>query len=307
MLLFFLLVAPLPCAGAALDAAISQLLQQRIGLTRREADLVQHRHRKQTGALLQIAELEATIEALPPALLPGHVAHLLRAHPLSSLQGLDPQRHRWCSYKTHVWCSCADACAGPPLLDLDAPPSADDAPPPSADDEPPPATLALDCEFKPLRCVIVDAAGRVRLDALVTKPAAGTSSPPLPGILSCDAPLLRRVALADLQTTLRKLVASGTVIVAHTPESDLHALELTELAEGFVDIAQLGRPPAGRYGPQSQSLKKMAEAHLGVTIQQGQGSQGVHGSRRHCAREDARVTMELYKALIAKGESSESE
>ena len=106
VLLFFLLAAALPCAGAALDAAISQLLQQRIGLTRREADLVQHRHRKQTGALLQIAELEATIEALPPALLPGHVAHLLRAHPLSSLQGLDPQRHRWCSYKTAL-CDCA--------------------------------------------------------------------------------------------------------------------------------------------------------------------------------------------------------
>ena len=67
------------------DAAVPSLLQHKIGLTRREADLVEHRHRKQTGTLLGLAELEETIALLPDDLLDGHVAELLRSTTLSTL------------------------------------------------------------------------------------------------------------------------------------------------------------------------------------------------------------------------------
>ena len=72
---FLLLVVPLV---SSLDTAVGALLQSKIGLTRREAELVQHRHRKRHQSPLTLNELEETIEALPPSLLPGHVAELLR-------------------------------------------------------------------------------------------------------------------------------------------------------------------------------------------------------------------------------------
>ena len=59
----------------------------------------------------------------------------------------------------------------------------------------------------------------------------------------------------------------------------------------MLDIAKLGRPA----GSQAVSLRRMAEEHLGETIQQA--ARGGAGRRRHCAIEDAAVTMRLYHAL----------
>ena len=273
-------------ASCALE--ISTTLQKR-GLTRREADALQHRFQRRTGKRLQHDELVATLKRLDSLeLLPGQAAHLLRSHPLSSLDDLDPTRHRWCSYKTHIWCSCTDTSKGDERMSLlDAPASA-----------PLPRLVALDCEFKPLRCAMVDEQGHVCLDCLVTQPLAGTSAPPLPGILKCDAPTLRRVELADLQALFRRLVDNGTVLVAHTPQADLRALQLLDELDGqLVDIAQLGPQTEAAVGLQSVSLKRMASELLGMEIQQGATGGGSPGSRRHCAREDAQVAMRLYRVL----------
>ena len=267
---------------------IMATLQSR-GLTRREADAVQHREMRRTGKRLQPEKLADTLDQLDSLeLLPGQVAHLLRSHPLSSLQDLDPARHRWCSYKTHIWCSCCSGVNQEQSLSLLDVPATERLP----------ELLSLDCEFKPLRCAIVDAEGRVRLDCLVTQPAAGTSASPLPGILKCDVPELRRVDLADLQALLLRLVESGTVIVAHTPQADLRALQLLDELDGkLVDVAQLGPKTEAAVGLQSMSLKRMAAELLGIEIQKGGTGGGRPGSRRHCAREDAQVAMRLYQVL----------
>ena len=285
-----LMLAALSASGCCHALEVMATLQDR-GLTRREAEAVQHRFQRRTGARLKPEQLTDTLTQLDRlSLLPGQVTHLLRSHPLPTLQEVDPARHRWCSYKTHIWCSCTAAAEdenGAGLSLLDAPPS-----------EPLPSSLAIDCEFKPLRCAMVDGDGRVRLDCLVTRPLAGTSAPPLPGILKCDAPLLRRVALEELQELLRRLVAAGTILVAHTPQADLRALDLLDELDGqLIDIAQMGPQTQAAVGLQSVSLKRMAAEHLGVEIQAGGTGGGSPGSRRHCAREDAQVTMRLYQQL----------
>ena len=269
------------------DPAVTSVLQSR-GLSRREAESVQHRHQRLRKEALPLPELEASLSRLDALdLLPGQVAHLVRSHPLSAFEDADPARHRWCSYKASLWCSCNTGPADhlrPSLL----PQLAADIP----------AFLALDCEFKPLRCALVDEDGIVRLDCLVTRSEAGTSNAPLPGILKCDAPQLRRVAVEEIQALLRTLLTSGTLLIAHTPTADLRALGLLDELEGhsgIVDIALLGPQTQTAHGPQAVSLKRMAKRHLGIDIQQQRG--GSHGAKRHCAREDARVAMRLYQAL----------
>lgn len=269
------MLALLVAATLTFDATVSAVLQAR-GLTRRESESIQHRHRRLVGKGLSMPVLDATLERLDSLqLVPGQVTHLLRSYPLASFERVDPDRDVWCSYKNHIWCSCTSAEVGSSLL---------------LDSVTPPDVLSLDCEFKPLRCAIVDSAGSIRLDALVVEPRAGVSARPLPGILKCDQSSLQRVELAELQAALRRVVAAGTVLIAHTPKQDLRALQMLEdLEDHVVDIAQLGLPP----GAQSMSLKRMAAAHLDMQIQQS----GSGGSRRHCAIEDARVAMKLFHKL----------
>ena len=165
-----------------------------------------------------------------------------------------------------------------------------------------PTVLSLDCEFKPLRCAIVDGAGRVCLDCLVTQRVAGSSERPLSGILRCDAPRLQKIEVNELRALLLRLVEGGTILVAHTPQSDLRALSLLlsdgsmppELLGRVIDVAQLGKPTPDA---PTMSLKRMAAEHLNIQIQHGTTGGGSAGSRRHCAIEDARVTMQLYQQL----------
>lgn len=221
-----------PLALAALDRAVSQLLQQQVGLTRRESDLVQHRHRKTTGTLLGMDELEATLDLLPPSLLPGHVAELLRTTGLPALRrtlAATAGEATWCSYKKTL-CDCSAHAAD------------------NSDDEVQkslPALVAIDCEFKPLRCAAVDAHGTIIIDCLVTPdvPPAGTSIAPLPSILRCDRPRLRRSTAGELRERLRALLANGTIIVAHTPQSDLRALGFP-MADWQEMLVRAVRPPA---------------------------------------------------------------
>ena len=100
-------------------------------------------------------------------------------------------------------------------------------------------------------------------------------------------------------SSLLALFSAGgrSVWLAHTPQRDLLALGLTEedLAEQgveLVDIGLLGLPASG----QARSLKNMAAAHLGTTIQRG--------GQKHCAVQDALVTLQLYSKLKESGEES---
>jgi len=160
------------------------------------------------------------------------------------------------------------------------------------------ASAALDCEFKPLRCAVVDEHGVIRLNHLI-EPAirpAGTSAPKLPGMLGCDRVATRRLRLPALQEQLRSWVGGGSILLGHTLSCDFRALEMDgELA--YVDIPSLRstqvpslRARAGtRVQADAMSLKRMAAAYLGENIH--------GGGRKHCAVQDAEVAMRLHSLL----------
>ena len=97
------------------QVSTQQLLIAR-GLTRREADSVNARHRRRHKAQLAVAELDAVLDSLDALeLQPEQAAHLLRSTPIATLQELlkaascaaSPSdgptsagaRAAWCSYK----------------------------------------------------------------------------------------------------------------------------------------------------------------------------------------------------------------
>ena len=171
----------------------------------------------------------------------------------------------------------------------------------AAEEERPPRRLvAVDCEFSPLRVAAVGEAGCVLYDALVLPPVAAAGTPSRSkGMLRCDIAATPPTAQAEVRAALLALFSAGgrSVWLAHTPQRDLLALGLTEedLAEHgveLVDIGRLGLPASG----QARSLKNMAAAHLGTTIQRG--------GQKHCAVQDALVTLQLYSKLKESGEES---
>ena len=267
---------------AALSDVVGLALQQR-GLTRREAEAVQFRHKRNTGGPLTMEVLQSTLAAiddLPNALLDGQVAELLRATTMDAIRSAvkaSPDG-RWCSYKRKL-CDC-----GGRRLDL------------ATAARPPPRLLAIDCEFKPLRFAAVDEEGSTRLDCLVLPDVApaGRSSAPLPSILRCDRPQLVALTEGALRAQLTEWMALGARVLAHTPVSDLRALGIPELEvielqrRGLVvDVALLDLAQ----GDQVASLKRMAERY-GVAPPGFQ-----EGGAKHCAIQDAVVAMALFKAL----------
>jgi len=269
---------------AALNDMVGLALQQR-GLTRREAEAVQFRHKRNTGGPLTMEVLQSTLAAiddLPNALLDGQVAELLRATTMDAIRSAvkaSPDG-RWCSYKRKL-CDCG----GRPLLVSVA-----------AEAAAAPRLLAIDCEFKPLRFAAVDEEGSTRLDCLVLPDVApaGRSSAPLPSILRCDRPQLVGLTEGALRAQLTEWMALGTRVLAHTPVSDLRALGIPELEvielqrRGLVvDVALLDLAQ----GDQVASLKRMAERY-GVAPPGFQ-----EGGAKHCAIQDAVVAMALFKAL----------
>lgn len=243
--------------------ASSQKLLDR-GLTRREVECIEHRHRRRSRQKLTAEELDCTLLALDKlSLLPGQARHLLRSMPLPELRELCEAHTVWCSYRKTL-CDCTSSALSMSMQTN------------------PPSILAFDCEFKPLRFAAVDESGRVRFDGLVT---SGTAVPPMPGVLSCDKPTIRRLDLTELQTELAALQAGGCTLVAHTPVRDLEAIGMPSLA--VVDVGRLGLTTEA----QTVSLQRMAARHLGLSIQKG--------GQAHCAVQDARVAMSLYQHLIA--------
>ena len=83
--------------------------------------------------------------------------------------------------------------------------------------------------------------------------------------------------------------------MAHTPQSDLRALGFDadehqlQLPAGVVDVATVGL----REGEQVASLKKLAARHLG----EGEAKHFQAGGAKHCAVQDALVTLRVYEAL----------
>ena len=272
--LVILLALPTAAAGFAISTTFQKLTDR--GLTRREAECLEHRHRRRNRQKLTVEELDATLLALDElALLPGQVRHLLRSTPLPELRALCEEPSTWCSYRKTL-CSCAPSGAAEGGT---AAPAGREAGAAAAQLEPP-RLLAFDCEFKPIRFAAVDEEGRVRLDGLVV---SGAEVPPMPGVLSCDKPSLRRLHLAELQAELSALEAAGCTFVAHTPARDLEAIEMPDLR--VVDVGRLGLAPETH----TVSLQRMADAHLGLAIQRG--------GQAHCAVQDARVAMALYHAI----------
>ena len=212
------------------ETNVGQLLQQR-GLTRREAEAVQFRHRRRNGVALDLETLEETlavVDGLPRALLAGQVTELLRSTPMDHVQAsaaASPDGS-WCSYKRQLCDCCAVRPASATVQQSLTPP---------------PQLVSLDCEFKPLRLAVIDEAGAIVLDRLVTPdvPPAGRSTAPLPSILKCDRAALVAAPAGELRRQLLDWMSAGTVVLAHTPASDLRALGMTE--EEVAELQRQGR------------------------------------------------------------------
>ena len=204
-----------------------------------------------------------------------------------------------CSYKKQL-CDCGATHRSNGAAAVVAAAAAAEAAAAEEEERPPRRLVAVDCEFSPLRVAAVDEAGCVLYDALVLPPVAAAGTPSRSkGMLRCDIAATPPTAQAEVRAKLLALFSAGgrSVWLAHTPQRDLLALGLTEedLAEHgveLVDIGRLGLPASG----QARSLKNMAAAHLGTTIQRG--------GQKHCAVQDALVTLQLYSKLKESGEES---
>ena len=125
------------CAMLLVGTAVAGLTSQKLldrGLTRREVECLEHRHRRRNNKQrLTEEELDETLLALDErALLPGQARHLLRSVPLPELRQLCAAHTSWCSYRKTL-CDCDVA----PLST---------SPPPAA---PTPRVLAFDCVRPP--------------------------------------------------------------------------------------------------------------------------------------------------------------
>ena len=275
------MLAALACGSLQVGTMESKQLLMSRGLTRREADNVEARHRRRNKAPLEVAELSLVLDSLDALeLMPEQAAHLLRSTPLNELLATttegDPKERLWCSYKKQL-CDCG---ARPGTA---AAASARGAP----------RVVAVDCEFKPLRVAAVDEAGRVRLDSLVLAPEQSGTPAKSKGMLGCDIAATPVSSQSDARASVLALLTAGgpgCTWLAHTPQHDLRMLGLAEeelAAAGvrLVDIGALGVAP----GEQVRSLKHMARALLSIEIHAG--------GQRHCAVQDAYVTLQLYAKL----------
>jgi DNA polymerase III epsilon subunit-like protein len=170
--------------------------------------------------------------------------------------------------------------------------------PGSSPTEPPPpsCTYGLDCEMcltskglELARVTLVNQDGKeALLDALVLPEA------PIMDYLTrwsgitaqTMSPVTTR--LCQVQAALLRLVSSRDVLVGHSLENDLKALQLCHLR--CVDTAVLyGHGSHGR----KSSLRHLSQQYLGRTIQQSGGG--------HCSEQDARAALDLALLKAARG------
>ncbi|KAK9472039.1 uncharacterized protein V1510DRAFT_418460 [Dipodascopsis tothii] len=154
----------------------------------------------------------------------------------------------------------------------------------------------LDCEMvlttvgsELARATLVDADKNVVLDELVRPPHAVTDYlTPYSGI---TAALLEPVSttLADVQARLLALVGADDVLVGHSLDNDLRALQLAH--PRVVDTAIVFHHPRGP--PARPSLKWLASKHLSREIQAAASG--------HDSAEDARTCVDLLALKLARG------
>jgi DNA polymerase III epsilon subunit-like protein len=93
--------------------------------------------------------------------------------------------------------------------------------------------------------------------------------------------------LADVQAHLRTLITPSTILLGHSLESDLRALQLSH--PRCIDTALIFHHPRGR--PLKPGLAWLTRKWLGRTIQD-------RGPGGHDHEEDARACVDLLKARV---------
>jgi len=156
---------------------------------------------------------------------------------------------------------------------------------------------AIDCEmcmtgtvFSLTRISVLDWSGTVVYDTLV-KPAEPITDY-LTQYSGMTAEKLAPITttLSDVQAHLLTLLASDSILIGHSLNSDLNALKMTH--PNIIDTGFLYPHPRGP--PLRSSLKWLAQKYLSREIQNG-------GKAGHDSVEDARAALDLVKTKCKKG------
>ncbi|KAM3418656.1 hypothetical protein BST61_g4633 [Cercospora zeina] len=166
--------------------------------------------------------------------------------------------------------------------------------------------LAMDCEmcitspkgatpqvFSLTRVSLVDWDGQVVLDELV-KPAQPITDY-LTAYSGITPAMMENVTtpLSDVQQRLLSILTPQTILIGHSLNSDLNALQITH--PYIVDTTLIFPHPRGP--PLKSSLKWLAQKYLSREIQKG------HGSTGHSSIEDARACLDLVKQKCERGKA----